>query len=322
MAKLKKIIGIDVSKDYFDACIKKEKSDYQVKRYSNDNLGFEKLLTDVHGKFHFVMEATGPYYLRLAMFLHQKKHIVSIVNPLVIKRYSQMKLLRAKTDKVDAKLITEYGLTENENLIKWEPPKDYVIGLQQMQSLILQYQKQRNALNNQLKAFKETGILQSNLKKMIENELEHINLQMKLLEEQMKETIKKYHNEMLDKLISIPSIGNKTAILLIIITDGFKKFQNYKQLISYVGLSPRVYSSGTSVKGKAKICKMGMSRVRSMLYVCAWSAVKCNSSCKNLYDRLVEKGKPKKIALVAVANKLLKQSFAIATKNVYYNENI
>jgi transposase len=322
MAKLKKIIGIDVSKDYFDACIKKEKSDYQVKRYSNDNLGFEKLLTDVHGKFHFVMEATGPYYLRLAMFLHQKKHIVSIVNPLVIKRYSQMKLLRAKTDKVDAKLITEYGLTENENLIKWEPPKDYVIGLQQMQSLILQYQKQRNALNNQLKAFKETGILQSNLKKMIENELEHINLQMKLLEEQMKETIKKYHNEMLDKLISIPSIGNKTAILLIIITDGFKKFQNYKQLISYVGLSPRVYSSGTSVKGKAKICKMGMSRVRSMLYVCAWSAVKCNSSCKNLYDRLVEKGKPKKLALVAVANKLLKQSFAIATKNVYYNENI
>ena len=322
MAKLKKIIGIDVSKDYFDACIKKEKFDYQVKRYPNDNLGFKKLLTDVSEKCHFVMEATGPYYLRLAMFLHQKKHVVSIINPLVIKRYSQMKLLRAKTDKVDAILITEYGLTENENLIKWEPPKDYVIALQQMQSLILQYQKQRNALNNQLKAFKETGILQSNLKKMIENELEHINLQMKLLEEQMKETIKKYHNEMLDKLISIPSIGNKTAILLIIITDGFKKFQNYKQLISYVGLSPRVYSSGTSVKGKPKICKMGMSKIRSMLYVCVWTAIKHNKSCKNLYDRLVEKGKPKKLALVAVANKLLKQSFAIAKQNVYYNENI
>ena len=58
-----------------------------------------------------------------------------------------------------------------------------------------------------------------------------------------------------------------------------------------------------------------------MLYVCSWSAKKYNIACKELYDRLVEKGKAKKIALIAVANKLLKQAFALASKNEYYLQN-
>ena len=64
-----------------------------------------------------------------------------------------------------------------------------------------------------------------------------------------------------------------------------------------------------------------MSRTRALLYVCAWSACKCNVSCKELYERLVQKGKPKKLALIAVANKLIKQAFAIATQNVVYDPN-
>src|SRR5690606_4528270 len=90
---------------------------------------------------------------------------------------------------------------------------------------------------------------------------------------------------------------------------------------SYIGLSPRIYESGTSVKGRSRICKMGMSRIRAMLYVCAWSAKKINKACKELFERLVEKGKAKKLALIAVANKLLKQAFAIANKNIFYTEN-
>ena len=58
-----------------------------------------------------------------------------------------------------------------------------------------------------------------------------------------------------------------------------------------------------------------------MLYVCAWTAKKCNRACRELYDRLVAKGKAKKLALIAVANKLLKQAFAVATKNEFYLEN-
>jgi transposase len=65
-----------------------------------------------------------------------------------------------------------------------------------------------------------------------------------------------------------------------------------------------------------------MSRIRALLYVCAWSAKRCNLACRELYERLVAKGKSKKLALIAVANKLIKLAFAIAVKNIPYDENI
>ena len=126
---------------------------------------------------------------------------------------------------------------------------------------------------------------------------------------------------MYQNIQSIPGIGKKTALMLIVISAGFKKFSNAKQLCSYIGLSPRIFESGTSVKGKARITKMGMSQIRSMLYVCAWSAKRYNETCKSMYERLVNAGKPKKVALIAVANKLLKQCFAIGTKNETFNNN-
>ena len=88
-----------------------------------------------------------------------------------------------------------------------------------------------------------------------------------------------------------------------------------------MGISPRIFESGSSIRGKTKVCKMGMSRIRALLYVCAWSAKRCNKACKDLYDRLLKKGKAKKQALIAVANKLLKQAFAIAINNEKYIAN-
>jgi hypothetical protein len=66
---------------------------------------------------------------------------------------------------------------------------------------------------------------------------------------------------------------------------------------------------------------MGMSRIRALLYVCAWSAKRCNRACRDLYERLLAKGKAKKLALIAVVNKLIKQAFAVATQQTIYNKN-
>ena len=84
------------------------------------------------------------------------------------------------------------------------------------------------------------------------------------------------------------------------------RFTDYRKLSSYIGICPRLFESGSSVKGKTRICKMGMSRIRAMLYMCSWSAKRCNKTCRELYERLIAKGKAKKQALIAVANKLLK----------------
>ncbi len=140
------------------------------------------------------------------------------------------------------------------------------------------------------------------------------------MEYEIEQIIEKEHNAMMKNLTSIPGVGKKTAVALIVATGGFTRFDSHKKLSAYLGLCPRIYESGTSVKGRSRTCKLGMSRVRVMLYMCTWSAIKSNVACKQLYDRLVEKGKAKMLALIAVANKLLRQAFAIAKNGVQYQQ--
>jgi transposase len=117
------------------------------------------------------MEASGPYYLRLACYLHNQGVAVSVINPLVIRRFSQMRMSRAKTDKKDAKMIAEYGKTEKPSL--WQPPQQHEITLQQMEALLSNLNKERTALSNQLGSFKSSGMLEKGLEKMINKELMH-----------------------------------------------------------------------------------------------------------------------------------------------------
>ena len=118
----------------------------------------------------------------------------------------------------------------------------------------------------------------------------------------------------------IPGLGTKTALFLIVITDGFDKFETAGQLCSYVGITPTIRQSGSSVRGKSRISKVGNQKLRNLLFLCAFSACKHNKACREIYERIVAKGKSKKLALIAVANKLLKQAFAIAKSGLPYDE--
>jgi len=80
---------------------------------------------------------------------------------------------------------------------------------------------------------------------------------------------------------------------LLFYTQGFKNIENYKQLISYAGLSPVKFSSGSSIKGKVRICKQGGKQLRHILYMGALNAKSTNKACLELYNRLVLKGKNK-----------------------------
>jgi len=317
MTKNRNYIGIDISKLSFDAAIKNESNKYSHYKFSNDKEGFAKFkkLLDEDGDV-CVMEASGPYYLRLAQYLFDQNISVSVVNPLVIRRFGQMRLSRTKTDKKDAVIIAEYGKTENPDL--WHPEADYILEIKQMQAYVEQMNKSRTGFIRQKEAFKQNTVESLILNESIDKMIAGLEIEIAHIENKMTAIIKDHHGELFKQMQSIPGIGKKTAVLLIVISAGFTKFENARQLSSYIGISPRIFESGTSVKGKSKICKMGMSRIRTMLYVCSWSAKKCNNACRELYDRLVEKGKARKVALIAVANKLLKQAFALASKNEYY----
>lgn len=308
-------IGIDCAKMTFDAALPTQKG-YQVIKFNNTEEGFNQLLVQLPPTGHCVMEATGPYYCRLATFLHQSARLVSVVNPLVIKRFTQMRLVRAKTDKADAVLIAQYAELEAPSL--WQPTPTLFLEAAQEMTLTEQCIKQRTALLNQQDAFAQLPHQSEQVKSSLLSLLDHLNQQIEQLERSIYQKVNQQDQSLLQNLRSIPGIGPKTATVLMVLTKGFVSFSNHRQLISYVGLAPRIFQSGSSVKGKGHICKIGTGRVRSILYMCALRAKSCNPSCKALFERLRAKGKPVKVALVAVANKLLKQVFALAKSGQAY----
>lgn len=309
--KAKKIIGIDVSKltlDVYDG----EKS-YQ---FMNNTEGFKHLIKQTKG--HYVMEATGSYHVKLASYLFDKDCLLSVINPLVIKRFSQMKLRRTKTDKNDAVTIYEYG--QLGELKQWEAPQDYIVAIKQIFSAIDLMLKHCSSYNNQLEAFNHMKYQNKKVISSLKSQVLFLKNNIQKLEDQAEQLVLENAEILYKKLRTIPSIGKKSAILLIAITNEFNDFENSKQLSSYIGISPRIYQSGSSVNGKAHICKMGMGQMRKILFMASLTASRHNRACKEMFDRLVEKGKPKKVALIAVMNKIIKQAFAIGTKLENYNE--
>ena len=314
---MSKFIGIDISKQTFDVSYSKKGQEV----FDNNQKGFKKLLRQIDKETGVVMEASGPYYLSLATFLHKKEIKVFVVNPLKIKRFSQMNFNRAKTDKKDAEVIRGYALKMQEDLKQWKPEPKHIKDMKQLHTALELLNKQLSQVGNQLGAFEDSGSVCQDLKKSYKSILKKLEKEKRRLEQKMLNLGKEEYRQTLKSLTSIPAIGEKTAVMLIVITANFEKFDHYKQLIAYVGFSPRIYQSGTSVKGKGHICKMGKSQIRKLLYMCSWTAKRYNKGCVEMYQRLKKKGKPERVIKIAIANKLLKQAFAIAKNKTVYNEN-
>lgn len=317
MKTIKQYVGVDISKDYFDVALPKESS-YQHHQLANTPKGFKELMRLLPSDAMVVMEASGPYYLQLAFYLHEKGVSLSVINPLVIRRFCQMRQVRAKTDKKDAQMIAKYGKTEHP--ATWEPPEAYMLELKQMQTVTNQLKKQQSALQRQKEALECCPVRSQAALRSIDASLQTNSNEQEQLEKEMLDLIRVHHGQMHQNIQTIPGIGKKAALLLIAFSNGFTKFKTAKQLCSYLGVCPRIYESGKSVRGKSKITKMGAGRIRAILYLCSWSAIKYNKACKELYERLLGKGKPKMVALIAVVNKLVRQAFAIATKGIMYKE--
>lgn len=305
-------LGIDISKLTFDVVNNSGKHS----QYDNTKKGFSKFKRTINKDSLCVMEVTGIYHLPLAKYLHSKEFRLSVVNPLQVKRYSQMTLRRNKTDKADAKVISSYAQTQEINLSK--PAPEVIEQGKDISQVIEQYIEFRAGLKNKKDALKSKNSTKI-LIKTIEKQIESIGTSIEELQKKLVLLVKEYDSKLLQNITSIVGIGQQTAALLILASEGFNDFGNAKQLSSYFGLAPTEHSSGTSINGSRKISKMGNPLVRKKLYMCSLQASKHNKACHDLYQRLVAKGKPKKVALIAVANKLLKIVFAITKSGIPYD---
>ena len=313
MNKNTHFIGIDISKSTFDVW----NSSTGHHCYSNDIKGFRSFYGQHNDATHCVMEATGSYYQQLAIYLYQKGVLVSVVNPISIKRFIQMKLNQNKTDKSDARMIAMYA--QEQSLKLWIPEPEYIDRSKQLQQGIVLYLKQNTSLKNHIQGLESRGIKSGKLITSLKRQLRNTRKEIEFLEAELEQLVKEHDQDLLTNLTTIPGIGKKTALFLIIISNGFRNFDNYRKVSAFFGLAPTEHSSGSSIKGQSRISKRGNPNIRNHLFMCSFTASQCNPQCHALYQRIVNKGKSKKLALIAVCNKLIKQSFAIAKSGIPYD---
>jgi len=309
-----KYFGIDISHLVFDVT-DSDGSHYQFK---NNEFGFKKFTKLLDDKSHCVMEATGYYHYQLAYHLLESGIKVSVENPLSVKRFIQMGLSKVKTDKSDSRLICTYA--QRVELKLWKGSSKNELECLQIVRALAVYTKQSTMLKNKLHGESVLGEPSKLVVRSLKRNLKQLESEKKTLEDKLLELIKEVHQSLLTRLETIPGIGRKTAIMLVVLTGGFNRFTSANELCSYAGLTPVIRQSGSSVNGRARISKIGNQKLRNLLFMCSFNACKYNKACRDLYERIIAKGKSKKLALIAVCNKLLKQAFAIAKSGLIYDE--
>ena len=314
MTKDIKYFGIDISQLVFDVT----DSDGNYYQFKNNASGFKKFTKLLNSGSHCVMEATGYYHYQLAYYLLENGIKVSVENPLAVKRFIQMKLSKIKTDKSDSKLICDYA--HQVGLKLWKGNTKNEMECLQITRALSVYTKQSTMLKNKLHGEAVLGQPSKAVVSSLKRSLKQLDKEMKNLEDKLLILVKQSHQDLLTRLETIPGIGRKTAIMLVVFTGGFERFSSGSELCSYAGLTPIIRQSGSSVNGRPRISKIGNQKLRNLLFMCSFNACKYNKACRDLYERIVAKGKSKKLALIAVCNKLLKQAFAIAKSGLIYDD--
>lgn len=305
-------LGCDISKDKIDIALLNNGTNKieVVKICLNDIKGYKQIEKLCKGKLvQIAMEATGNYHIKFIDYLSNCGIKYSVINPLSVKRYSQMKLQRVKTDKVDSKMIAMYCKEQKPSL--FNDLNALQKKLKSLNTTLKNFIKQRTQLKNLLHSQKLITPVSLDSIKEIKSMLNYINKRIANLEKKIALKVKKEYPEIYKRVTSIKGVGERTASAIISYMGDLRTFSTAKKVTSFIGITPAIEQSGKSKNKSSGITKQGNTTIRTLLYMAALSASQSNLACKNLYQRLIQKGKQKKTALIAVSNKLIKQIFAV-----------
>jgi transposase len=304
-------LGIDIAKLKFNVCLINPRGKLRHKVFPNTATGFEQLLewlsTQGVGRIHACMEATGTYGEALALCLYQASHTVSVVNPAAIKAFAQSCLSRTKTDRVDAELIARFCLAQVPPA--WTPLPAEVRELQALVRRLESLIEMRVAESNRL----SSGITVDVVRESVEELLAHLNEQIRRTEKLICEHINnhprlKRQSELLD---SIPGIAGATAALLLAEITDINQYRSARQVAAYAGLVPRERRSGSSVRGRTRLSKIGNARLRKALYFPAITALRCSEFFQSWAQGLRERGKCKMSVIGAAMRKLIHLAYGV-----------
>lgn len=309
-------LGIDISKSSFDVALCKApsttrgKSPCQTRQFANNEAGFHQLLDWLKQHqvphIHACLEATNIYGHDLATFLYQQGQRVSIINPAQVKGYGQSRLRRTKSDQADASVIAQFCRDLTPPL--WEPLPEELDKLQQLSRRVQALIAMRTEEQNRLGTCRDRD-LQADLQSHIDYLSEKIESLKKLMREQVRahESL----NRHCQLLCSIVGIAEKTAITLLAEVGVIQRFASARQFAAFAGLTPREFTSGTSVRGKTRLCKIGNGRLRTAFYFPALVACRYCPEIAAFRERLLAAGKTPMQAVGAVMHKLARIVFGV-----------
>ena len=329
---VKSIIGVDISKDSFDVCFGTLDNALQQKfpgraKFPNTQTGFRKFVTWTlkhqptdETSLWFVLEATGVYYEALAYYLRDHGYQVAVILPTKMKHYTKTLEIKSKTDALDARAISQFGLERP--LTKWTPPSPQLRRLKELTREHDALQEHATALKNQLHAKHHSHQPGGATLRRLEVQLELLERQLADVEHEMHAIVESDSdlNGRITNITSAKGIGFITAAKVIAETGGFALLRNQKQLASYAGFDVVLKESGTR-RGKPAISKKGNSHLRRAVYMPALTAIRCNKHLKEVFLRLVRTRGNKMIALTAVARKLLCLIFTLWKSGKPYDPN-
>ena len=318
------IIGIDVSKLMLDVFILTKKYHFQIE---NSPAGFAQLLeiscTSLNvsrDQLHFCFENTGRYSRMLAVFLEQSGIVFSQIPALDIK--ASKGISRGKTDKADARDIALYAWRKKDELQPTKLNSAETSELRQLVSLRDKLVKHRTAYKNAVKDLQDC---------YFEGETEFIRDTQKEMIKRLSEQIKKVEDRMDAIIISIPEwktnlkliqsvrgVGPVIARYLIIFTENFSRFANYRKFACYAGIAPFEYASGSSVKGRTRVHPCANKQLKSLLNLGAINAISIPGEYKQYYQRRQKEGKNNMSTLNIIRNKLLSRIFAVVKRQTPY----
>ena len=285
-------IGCDIGKSNLDVYV-----GGKSRRYKNDKTGIENFvkLCLRNESNRVVLEPTGGYERALLTKLHEQGIATAVVNPYYVRNFAKSYRDLAKTDKIDAKMLSEYG--EKMNPRNQERKAEYCFELEGLtrrrDTLVeaIKEEKQRLGKNP------EERIVQS-----IESHIKFLQSEIKEIESEIRTIMETKAEKITKVLLSEKGIGEQTAAILEASLPELGKLEN-RQITKLVGLAPMAHESG-KMKTNRHI-RRGRTRVRKALFMASVSAVKSNTKVSAFYKKLRAKEKPAHLALVAVAHKLL-----------------
>ncbi len=301
-------VGIDISKDKFDAAILISSGKYLDKVFPNTSVGiksfYQWILKNTQTSW-VCMEATGSFGDKLADYLYGKKTLISVSNPLMIKHYGRAIFIRNKNDKIDARLVAQFAQTMRPRLYVPKSPEQKA--LNDLVNLLNTLKMQHTQFTNQLPSVQSKVAIKM-MKKLISTHHKEI----KKVEGKLAELVAQdadFHRQ-LTLMTSIKGVGKLTGYRVLARIQDINSFEDAKQFAAFIGVCPRQCQSGKS-QGKTRMSCLGDAGLRKGLYMAAIVAKRHNLALQPFVKRLATAGKAPKAIIGAVMYKLARWIFAV-----------